>query len=74
MTKIHYSDPSDGCTYSGYHSIEVETNNGEVLAEYHLAPELMPDLSDPSDFREIGETIVQVADALADDEGGATDE
>lgn len=69
MSKIVISDPSEGTTWSGYWSIVIE-DDGEVMADLNLAPELVPDINDPDELAELGETIrqsAQVAKGVEDD-------
>ncbi len=68
MTKIVYSDPDEGTAFSGYHSVEL-LENGNLVAEHHLAPETVPDISDPSELARVGKVIQNVAEKLGDDGG-----
>ncbi len=63
MTKVTYSDPSEGTTYSGYHSIEI-VEDGHVEADIHLAPTLVPDLDSPTDLKEFGEQLALFGERL----------
>jgi hypothetical protein len=49
MTTITISDPDEGATRAGYYSIEIEESDA-LVAEFHLAPSLLPDFDDPEEM------------------------
>lgn len=59
MTQITITDPSEGDTYSGYWSIEI-VENGEMVADTHLSPDLFPDIDDTSELRYFVEDYAQL--------------
>ncbi|WP_435062411.1 hypothetical protein [Halobaculum sp. EA56] len=59
MTEITIKDPSEGVTYSGYWSIEI-VEEGDVVAETHLSPDMLPDIDDTTDLRRFVEEYADV--------------
>jgi len=62
MTEITIRDPAEPAN-AGYWSIEV-VEQGDLLADMNISPDLLPDFDDPEDIREFGEAMIQVGDSV----------
>lgn len=67
MTEITLNTPDEGSTMTGYYTLKI-AEYGDIVAEMHFSPEMVPELEDPSDLRELGEALERVADVAEETE------